>query len=262
MMKKHIPFLSSILTIWLIATTVLSVNASQFSQGFVTPTPGADGRITMVVQEGQNCTIISTITGVPVSQIRSLNRLDENCTLQVGQELLIGMVEVQSAASATPDPAKATPIPLATPTPELGSASICVLLYDDVNGDALHQDTEGVIEKGAVSVTGTSGQYSRTATTTNSVDPICFDSVLSGTYNISVAAPEGYNPTTQQNFTIDVKIGEQIYVDFGSQIRSEVQQATPDAESNPINIFGILGGILVVLSIGLAVYAFFFYRKQ
>jgi hypothetical protein len=261
-MKKFLPFISAFSAFFLILFSVMTVNASQPGQGFVTPTPGADGRIILIVQEGQNCTTIQTITGVPVSQLRSLNRLDENCTLRVGQELLIGMVQAPEVATATPDPSQATAIPLATPTPEIGTATICVLLYNDVNGDALHQDTEGVIENGAVSVTGTSGQYSRTANTTDLVEPVCFESVLSGTYNISVAAPEGYNPTTQQNFTIDVKVGEQIFVDFGSQVRSDVQTLANENQTAPANYFGIFGGVLVVLALGLAGYAFFFYRKQ
>ena len=98
------------------------------------------------------------------------------------------------------------------------------MLYDDLNGDALRQDTEVSIPNGAVSVTGTSGQFSKTANTVAGTDPVCFDQVVQGTYNISVAAPEGYNPTTQLNYTLDIKSGEQIYVDFGAQQGGQAAQ--------------------------------------
>jgi hypothetical protein len=83
-----------------------------------------------------------------------------------------------------------------------------VLLYDDQNGDALHQETEPVIENGAVSISGSSGQYSQTSPTLPGIDPVCFEKVPVGTYNISVAAPSGYNPTTLLNYTLEVKQGD------------------------------------------------------
>ena len=259
---KKTPSLIALLFFVLTALSLtMQAAAAPATQGFVTPTPGPDGRIIIKVQEGWSCSTIQTFTGIPVSQLRALNRLDENCTLQVGQEILLGIVDAAGAPTATPDPSLATPVPLPTPTAEIGSARVCVLLFDDVNGDALHQDTEGVIENGAISVTGTSGQYSKTANTTNSVDPICFEGVLSGTYNISVAAPEGYNPTTQQNYTIEIKVGEQIYVDFGAQVRTVTQAETAQAQDTGINIYGIIGGIMVALALGLGIFAFLTTRR-
>lgn len=261
-MKKQIILFFTVCGLLLLPILPGTVRASNATQGFVTPTPQEDGRIIIVVQEGWNCSTIQNFTGIPVSQLKSLNRLDENCTLQVGQEILIGIVDTGEAATATPDPSLATAIPLPTPTPEIGSGKICVLLYNDLNGDALKQDTETVIENGAISVTGTSGQYSKTATTTTAADPVCFEAVLSGTYNISVAAPEGYNPTTQQNFTLDVKVGEQIYVDFGAQIRAETSLTDNQPEGGSWNIYGLLGGGLVGAALLLAGYAFFNYRNK
>lgn len=261
-MKKQIILILTVFGLLLLPILSNPAGASPNSQGFVTPTPREDGRIIIVVQEGWNCSTIQNFTGIPVSQLKSLNRLDENCTLQVGQEILIGIVDTGEAATSTPDPSLATAVPLPTPTPEIGSGKICVLLYNDLNGDALKQDTETVIENGAISVTGTSGQYSKTANTTTSTDPVCFEAVLSGTYNISVAAPEGYNPTTQQNFTIDVKVGEQIYVDFGAQIRAEAGQTEAQPEGGSWNIYGLIGGGMVATALLLAAYAFFTYRNR
>lgn len=261
---KKLKILTGILISLLFVTSMAyNARASENLQNLATPTPGPDGRIIYIVQEGQNCTMISTIAGIPVSQLRSLNRLDENCTIHPGQELLIGMGG-PLAGTATPTGApQASPTVEMTPTPSEGDASICVLLYDDLNGDALHQDTEGTIADGAISISGTSGQYSQTATTTSAIEPVCFEKVFQGTYNISVAAPEGYNPTTQQNYTLEIKNGEQIYVDFGAQPGGDAAPAetTPEPGNNN-NLFGIIGGVMVVAAAGLGIYAWLVFGRQ
>ena len=246
----------------MLAGTVFSAQAIGSFQSFITPTPGPDGRIIIVVQEGQNCSIIANIAGIPLSQLRSLNSLDDACTLSIGQKLLIGMGG-PSGATPTPPGAQVTATPgQPSPTPDQGEASVCVLLYDDTNGDALHQDTEGTIPNGAVSVTGTSGQYSQTAVTTSGIDPICFEKVVQGTYNISVAAPEGYNPTTQLNFTLDIKSGEQIFVDFGAQQGGQAKPQDPASEPGTNNLLGIAGGVLVTGALGLGLYAWLAYGRK
>ena len=262
MTKRTFPLLAIILTLALLGTTALSVQASGNLANFITPTPGPDGRIIFVVQSGQNCTMIANITGVPISQLRSLNRLDENCTLSVGQQLLIGMGgPAGGTATPTGAPATATPIQ-AVATPNQGEAKVCVMLYDDLNGDALHQDTEATIANGAVSVTGTSGQYSKTANTAGGIDPVCFEKVIPGTYNISVAAPEGYNATTQLNYTLDIKTGQQIYVDFGAQLGGKAKPQDPANQPGSSNLLGIAGLVLVAAAIGLGLYAWLAYGRK
>jgi hypothetical protein len=260
---KRLLYLSGLtITLIFLASTVFSAQASEHFQGFVTPTPQPDGRIIIIVQEGQNCSQIATLAGIPLSQLRSLNQLDEACTLRVGRQLVIGM---SVPTNITPTPTGVAPT--ATPTLAISAtsesdASVCVLLYNDLNGDALHQDTETSIPNGAVSVTGTSGQYSQTADTASGTDPICFEKIVQGTYNISVAAPEGYNPTTQLNYTLDIKTGEQIYVDFGAQQGGQAKPQDPaSAPGGSNNMLGIAGGVLVLVALGLGVYAWLVYGR-
>ncbi|HEY3311520.1 MAG TPA: LysM peptidoglycan-binding domain-containing protein [Anaerolineales bacterium] len=261
-MKRSLIITGLSIALLFLAGSVLSAQASQNLQTLITPTPGPDGRIIYTVKEGENCTIIQNITGVPISQLRSLNRLDENCTLRVGQQLLIGMGG-PAGGTATPTGAAVTPTTAAAqPTASQGEAAVCVLLYNDLNGDALHQDTEVNIPDGAVSVTGTSGQFSETANTAAGSDPVCFDKVVQGTYNISVAAPEGFNPTTQLNYTLDIKSGEQIYVDFGAQLGGQAKPQDPSSEPGSNNLLGIAGGVLVLVALGLGIYAWLVYGRR
>ncbi len=254
---------------------MLTAQASGQQQQLVTPTPGADGRIIWIVVEGQTCTQIATLAGITISQLIALNGLDQSCSLIIGQRLVIGTggpggttptAASAAAATATPGPATQTPIP--------GSINVCVLLYDDLNGDALHQDAEPAIENGAVSISGTSGQYSQTAATLAGTYPVCFEKVPVGTYTISVAAPTGYNPTTLLNYTIEVKqgdvktgdiqVGDRVYVDFGAQKSSLVtaggNNAANTGEDN--TLLGIVGGILLLAGGGLALYAWRMYGRR
>lgn len=263
-MKKLSRSLIFLITLALIVLSFSAAFASPDMQSFTTPTPGADGRIVWIVQEGQSCELISRVTGVPVTQLRTLNRLDEACTLAIGKEILVGFVDpnIQPTADAAQIQATLTPIP--TPTKEIGQAVICVLLFDDVNGDAFRQETEGVIPGGAVSVTGTSGQFSETATTTSSADPVCFENALSGPYTISIGLPEGYNPTTQQNYSLNIIYGEQVYVDFGAQISgvADIVGENEPTQPSSMNLLGLIGIGLIVLAVSLGVFAFFFTLKR
>ncbi len=272
---KRIIFLSATsLTLFLLVGVVLTARASgqpQLQQ-YATPTPGPDGRIIYIIQAGDTCTQISLLTNVPVDQLRSLNHLDENCTLTVGNQLVIGFGGPSSGtvvAGPTPTPTLSP----ATPTPIPGSIDVCVLLYDDQNGDSLHEDAEPAIEGGAVSIAGTSGQYSQTATTLAGTDPVCFTKVPLGTYNVSVAAPAEYNPTTALNYTLeikegdvkvgDIKAGDRVYVDFGAQKSSQPPASGSNSGSSDNNSFlGIIGGILLLGGAGLGFYAWRVYGRR
>ena len=172
--------------------------APSLQQQIGTPTPGADGRIIYVVQSGDSCTRVSLLTGISVEQLRQLNsKLDENCTLIEGQELLIGIV---SPATATPEAVATSGIPTITPTPLSGTTEVCVLLFNDSNGNAMREETEPAVAGGAVSLTEINGEYSGSQDTIIPADPeayqgICFTDIPEGTYNVSVGIPAEYNPT-------------------------------------------------------------------
>lgn len=262
-MKQLLRITILILTLLLLASVSLTAQASEHIQlpQVATPTPGADGNIIYIVQEGETCSRISLLTGVPVEQLRTLNRLDENCTLSVGLKLKIGVGVPAGASTPTAAADQPTATPQPSPTPAIGEARICVSLYEDLNGDTLRQDTEVGIPTGAVSVTGTSGQYSETANTLSGSDLTCFEKVIPGTYNISVAAPAGFNPTTQLNYTLDVKAGEQFYVNFGAQKGGEAKTQDPVNEPGSNNWLGIVGGGLLLAGLGLGIYAWRVYGR-
>jgi len=245
---------------------MVPAQASPSAQEFPSPTPGPDGRILYTVQAGDSCYRIEALYGITVDQLRGLNpQLDENCTLVVGDQLMLG-VGGPAALSPTPGPSPTLAPPTATPTPPAGTTEICVLLYDDLNGDALRQETEIGIADGAVSVSNSAGTFSDTKSTVSEIDPdteepvqVCFTDVPEGEYNVSLAVPENYNPTMELSMTFAIKAGDRAFVDFGAQAKSEtIEELAPEDSGGggTSPIFGILGGVLLLSGLGLGWYAF------
>jgi len=245
----------SLLGLWLPA------NAAPKMQQILTPTPGTDGRILYIAQAGDNCTRVAAINGITVEQFRLLNsKLDANCTLVVGQEYLIGIVSVAGTPTAGPSPTP-TP-PTITPTPFTGTTEICVLLFDDINGNAIREMTEPAVAGGAISVTENNGKYSAAQDTVIPSDPtayqgVCFLKVPEGSYNITVGIPDNYNPTMALSSALDVKAGDLAYVNFGVQSQAIVADpiANQSNREGTSPLLGILGAFFLLGGAALGYYA-------
>ena len=227
---------------------------------YQTPTPGPDGRIIYVVKAGETCLSISLMTGVSLEQLRSLNNLKAECVIRPGQQLLLGLAGPVDA-TATPGPAPtATPV-LPSATPFIGTGEICIVTFEDVNGNSVRDTGENVIPDSAISVTDRPGKVSLTGVTTSADTPVCFKDVLEGEYNISVAVPQGYNPTTVTNYTLSLKAGDQVQLDFGAQV-SQKSAPPPPSTTTPLStggetqspMLGIVGILLLLVGGGLGVY--------
>jgi hypothetical protein len=248
-----------LLGLWLPANA-----APSLQQAFSTATPGADGRIIYIVQPGDGCFRVAALNNITVETLRQLNsKLDENCTLVEGQELLVGIVSVV----LTPTPgAPVTPgTPTVTPTPLSGTTEVCVLLFDDVNGNALREEIEPAVAGGAVSLTENNGKYSAALNTVIPADPtvyqgICFSDIPEGNYNITVGIPDNYNPTMELNYSLDVNAGDLAFVDFGIQSKDVVvdpaaAEETSNNGSGRSTILGIFGALFLLGGAGLGYYA-------
>ena len=256
-------FLASILLLW----SQIPAAASPVQQGsYPSPTPGPDGRIIYLVKAGDTCIQISLMYGVSVEYIRTTNLLDENCTLREGQRLMIG-VGGPSIASPTPNPAATATAVTPTATPGAGgTAQVCVLVYNDTNGDALRQSTETAIAGAAISLTSLEGNYSQTLTSVINPDAtayqgMCFASVPPGKYSVSAAAPDGFNPTVNLTTNVDVGPGDAASVDFGAQAKTVPVAATPPARTvSPL--LGVVGAAFLLVGIGLGAFTWRMLRKK
>jgi len=171
--------------------------------------------------------------------------------LQEGQQLLLGVWEEPTATAET---VQTTLEPTATPFK--GNGTICIYLFNDENGNAMAEELELPLAGGEVSVRDRLSIVNLTGTTDDSGDPICFEDIPEGDYDLSVAIPEGYNPTTVLNYTLNLLPGDVSIVDFGAQPSSRALPIFGEDNSSPF--LGILGIVFVAAGVGL----WFYLRKQ
>lgn len=234
---------------------------------FPTPTPGPDGRILYIVQTNDTLWRISAITNVSIDELRDLNNLGPDDPIRPGDVLLIGYAgpaEVSPTAGPSPTPAPQLP----TATSEPGWGNLCVILYNDLNGDSMRQEEEPSIPLGQINVSNRSGSISLTAETPsggNSPDAetaeergyTCFEELSQGIFIVTVAIPEGYNPTTVLNRTVELEAGDETFLSFGAQANSDKQAESAIIPESPRRspLLGIIGGVLLLAGLGLGIYA-------
>lgn len=228
---------------------------------FPTPTPGPDGRILYTVQPGDTLWRVAAISGLTVSELRALNGIGANEVIVPGQVLLLGYGgPALQTPTVAPPPLRITP----TPTPQPGTATLCILLFNDVNGDAVRQEEENGLPGGAISILNRDGSVSITAETQGGSEPQCYEDLPAGDYNLSVAVPDGYNPTTLMNLPLTLQGGDETYVDFGAQanaVQAESQVVLPESgRKSPL--LGMIGLLLVLSGLVLGVYVWFGGREQ
>ena len=251
-------------------------SSPQQSGEFQTPTAGPDGRIMYTVREGDTCNLIALLHNIEVNQLRSLNpTLGDDCIVISGQQVMVGVGGPANAPTSTPGPAPTATEILPTPTPAEGTTEICVLLFEDINGDGLRQENELGLASGAVSVTNVLGGYSKTQDTTSEIDLvtdepayICFgekppgadevpesEKLPEGKYTVSAAIPDGYNPTINLSYSIEVVAGERAFIAFGAQSQESTLEKPVKEGGNPSALLGILGALLLFGGGGLGWYA-------
>ncbi len=261
---RPIVILSFLLIVLMCFGLSMRAQAAPPQQQFATNTPLPDGQIFYLVQAGDTCGRIALFHNISVEQLREQNpSINQDCSnLQVGQKLLIALAG-PGAPSMTAGPSPTPAPPTVTPTPFAGTTEICVLLYNDLNGDALREADEPAIPGGAISVAETSGKFSKTMETVVNPDPnayqgVCFENVPEGNYNIDVAIPDNYNATTNLGYTMDVKAGDRAEVSFGAQSRDAGAAQSPGGDQGGTGaspLLGVFGGFLLLGGLGLGYYA-------
>lgn len=244
---------------------------------YQTPTPEPDGRIIYVAREGDTCSKIGYLHNIDVNQLRGLNPdLDDDCIVIAGQRLMIGIGGPGAEPTITPGgPTLVPTVVEPTATPFAGTTEICVLLFDDVNGNAIREELELGLAGGAISVTNALGGYSQTRDSISEIDLdtlepayICFGAIPEeleevpeseklpeGKYTISAAIPDGFNPTNTLSYEVDVKAGEQAFVAFGAQSQVSTTAEADGGDGNSAGLLGVVGVLLLLGGGGLAWYA-------
>ena len=230
---------------------------------YFTPTADASGAIYYVVKEGDTCDSIALINNIPLEELRTVNGLtfDQCRFLQVGQKLLLGTVPT-AVITAGPSPTPTSNLP--TPEPVQGFGVICVYLFDDINGNAMAEESETLntgISGGQVSIAHLAGEYSNTGTTLNTGEALCFNDIPEGEYAISIAIPDGFNPTSDQNVEVLLKAGDTSTVNFSAQVSAQGNAPEQNSEEGGSVLLAVIGAVILLGGIGVGLYARYILRK-
>ncbi len=251
---------------------------------FTIPTAGSDGNIVYVVQAGDTLWRIAGLMGTTPDQIKAMNGLTSDI-ISTGQRLIIG----KSAAAATavpPTPEPPTAAPSATTAPEAGggnpnptaapeavgtqiasadSATVCAMMFEDLNGNGKRDANEGLVSGGQFTVVDTATGAPLQSYTTDGVnEPHCFANLAPGEYTVSSAAPQGYNPTTSGAIPLPrLEAGAYSNTEFGAQPSANASDSPTTTSGNSrlrIALFGAAGIMFLLLAAGVA--AFLILRQQ
>jgi LysM repeat protein len=245
------------LSIALLAYSVFNSPSASAQIYYLTPTAEANGAIYYTVKQNDTCDTIALLNNIPVETLRNLNNLglDQCRFLQIGQKLLLGTVPTQ-VITPGPSPTPTSNVP--TPQPEQSYGTICVYLYDDVNGNAMAEPSETTntgLLGGKVSIVNQEGLYTNVGTTLNTGEATCFSEIPTGMYTISMAIPDGFNPTSAQNYTIELKAGDTSTINFSAQLSARSSGHSSTAGSGKSVLLAVVGGIILLAGVGIGLYA-------
>jgi len=133
------------------------------------------------------------------------------------------------ASTETPTPtASATP----SQTPTAGIGSLCVLVFNDLNGNGSRDIGEGLLGGANMSVRNSGGATVASFTTDGISEPRCFP-LPGGTYTVTEVNPPGMTSTTPDLIAVVVAPGFATLPDFGDQQFTPTPTVTPSPSQTP-----------------------------
>jgi hypothetical protein len=258
-------------------TKVPSGNWGATAGSIVTVTPGPDGSIVHTVGPGQTCIGIATAYDVDYDTFLKLNNLtNATCRfISVGLKLTIkpagaggggdtgggsGKKPTKTPAGPSTEAATAEATSQVADVPQTGT--VCVLGYEDKNGNGLREPTETNLAGMTFTVNGSNGQPVANYTTDGSPEPHCFAQLPAGSYTIKWEG-EGLSPSAgqPQTWPVTVTAGSSASHTFGALTSGS---SSPGTTKDPtpstglptwaIALIGAFGVILFMGGLGVAGY--------
>lgn len=190
---------------------------SVLAQGAPTATPDAAGVIYVVVQPNDSLWSVAARGGISLPELLELNDLTETAVIQPGQLLIVAIVTPAPTETPVVTPTATPPRPTVTPTSTPPPTGVCLLAFDDVNGDGIFNRGEGL--KTAVAFTiFDAAQVVANYVTDGVSEPHCLLGMAPGTYQITRSVARGEILTTPGDRGIIVEVGDVVSLQFGSRL--------------------------------------------
>jgi hypothetical protein len=222
--------------------TPASATEPFFPIPWVSPTPGQDGTITVVVQPGEALWTIAARAGLTLQELLQLNNLPENVIIQPGDTLLIGHGTPDAALIPTPTPGPPADFLLTMPPPTprpsqvmRPTSAICLSAFEDLDRNGRQDGGEPLKAGVAFTVFNTSAVVGNYVTDGMS-EPYCLEGLTPGEYHVTRSLTPEEVLTTNGDWALVLPAGSQLTQAFGSitgpsagsgQTPAAVTQATP-----------------------------------
>jgi len=156
----------------------------------------------------------------------------------------------------TPTPTE-TPTPTVTPTPV--TASVCVLSFDDLNGNGLRDLGEDLLPYAAFTISD--AWHVIDSYSSNGInEPHCFYGLEPGTYFVSELNPPGYESITPDSWGVALSGGSTVDIEFGNRLIPSPTAVPPSPSPTPVALLSTMGraaysasGIVVLIIAGVIV---------
>lgn len=213
-----------------------------------------DSDIVHTVSAGDTLISIALAYGVTLDQLLTLNDLDPEALLQIGQRLLVirapeyaddpeaeeavaeDGTEAETAVGGDVDRGDLPPAPVVEADAPMRdpadiSARLCYAVFRDDNQNGMMDAGEAMLPEAAVRLLDLDG-VERLRYTTDGAEPFCERSLERRLYLIEGAAPPGFGLTSASRLRVDLRSGGLINVEFGAKAGLETASIAPlEAES-------------------------------
>jgi hypothetical protein len=133
----------------------------------------------------------------------------------------------------TPTPTTApTDTPTPTPTAPPGG-TICLNAFNDENANGIHDPGEDYMA-GITLTLSRDGAVIDTAISTGQAEPICFEGLEPGAYEVAQQIPPRLELTTADTAVIEISEGQTLGLEFGSRLRPQATPVTDSAGTDTI----------------------------
>lgn len=215
-----------------------SVNAlSLHAQEPPTPTPDADGVITVIVQPNDALWSIAARANISLATLLDLNNLTEDAFIQPGDRLIIGFAATPTAVSS-PTSAVTRPPPTPRPTaPPPPPTVICLVAFNDSNGNG-QREAEEPLQAGVAFTLFTDEAVIANYVTDGLAEPYCVTDLPPGTYQITRSVGREETLTNSGNRSVTLAAGDQVMLGFGGVVGGTPMSAAVSSTPSPTITIG------------------------
>lgn len=237
------------------------------------------------VVAGETLITIANAYGVSLDQLLTLNNLDPDAYLQIGQLLLVIPDALQGDAEARGDGATedgdaesedkavgtiAAAVHQAAPVVEASapmmdpadlSPQICFTIYADENQSGMREPSEARLGAGELILFDTADIEQLHYTTDGESEPYCLRDLGRHIYRLEAVAPAGYGLSGASSLWLDLRAGGSLQLEFGARqgqetVAGPLFETKSDLDTLPAgNAAGLLRDLsgLVVMAMAAAV---------